>query len=793
VVVRAQVRNILIVAALLVMSAATGAQRPASPEPAQLPVRRVVLYKSGVGFFEHLGNVTGSGEIAIQFTSGQLNDALKSLTALDLDRGAVSAISYNSVAPIEQQLAALRLPLGTNPNSAGLYEALRGTRVDVRSRTGTIVGRILSVERRERTRSDGSSEPVDVLTVVADDGAVRHVTIDPDVTVRIDERDVRGDLGRYLSVIASGRSQDVRRMVISTSGAGTRRLLVSYISEVPVWKSTYRLVLPDAAADKPLLQGWAIVDNTVGEDWTNVELSLVAGAPQSFIQDISQPFYTRRPVVALPNSVQRTPQTHEATLQAGSGTVRGIARDSSGAVLPGVTVQLRDQQGTIVATTTTDSNGQYQLNGGGGSHSLTASLPGFRTVQMNIEIFPGASPQADLMMTVGGLQETISVTGDAPRVDTARGRGGIAGGVAGGVVGRMQAAAPPSFAPQEVRQARDESVAAASAQELGDLFEYKLKQPVTIRKNQSALVPILSSAVEAERVSTWRGTPGSGRPLRAVWLTNGTGLTLDGGSLSVIEANAFAGEGLVEPLKPGEKRLVSYGTDLAVTVDARLDQSSGRFTRVTAREGVMIAQQEERNQWVYRVRNEDTTPRTLIVEHPVRQGWTLAPTPVPAETTVSAARFRITVPAKGESTLTVSERRVLDSRYSLEQVDDRLITTITQRGIVPEALRQALQPVLDKRAELATAERALTDLNAQITAIGQDQARVRQNLQVLKGSAEEKTLVKRYTTELNQQEDRLAAIRQQLADATGRRDARRAELSQLIQQLAFVLDAPASS
>lgn len=787
---RAQVRYILIVAALLVLSASADAQRQVSPEPTQLPVRRVVLYKSGVGFFEHLGTVTGSGEIAIQFTSGQLNDALKSLTALDLDQGAISAISYNSVAPIEQQLAALRLPLGTNPSALGLYEALRGTRVEVHSRTGTMVGRILSVERHDRTGTNGS-EPVDVLTVVADDGAVRSVTLGPEVSVRIDERDVRGELGRYLSVIAAGRGQDVRRMVISTSGAGTRRLVVSYISEVPVWKSTYRLVLPDRAADTPLLQGWAIVDNTVGEDWTNVELSLVAGAPQSFIQEISQPFYTRRPVVALPNTVQRTPQTHESTLAAGGSAVRGTVRDASGAALPGVTVQLRDGSGNIVAGAITDSNGQYELPGGDGSYSVVALLPGFQTTQRNIAITSGSSAQADLTMSVGSLQEAVTVSGDTARANlrTAGGRGGVVGGVIGGL---PAPAAAPTAAPQEIRQALQDRVSAASAQELGDLFEYKLKAPVTIRKNQSALVPILSSTVEAERVSMWRGAPGNGRPLRAVWLTNGTGLTLDGGPLSIIEANAFAGEGLIEPLKPAEKRLVSYGTDLAVTVDARLDQSSGRFTRVTAREGVMIAQQEERNQWVYRVRNEDTTSRTLIVEHPVRPGWTLAPTPAPAEITVTAARFRVTVPAKGETTLTVSERRVLDTRYSLDQVDERLMTTITQRGILPDALRQALQPVLDKRAELAAAERELTDFNNQINAIGQDQARVRQNLQVLKGSAEEKALVKRYTTELNAQEDRLAAVRKQLADATLRRDARRAELSQLIQRLTFVLDAPAT-
>jgi hypothetical protein len=211
------------------------------------------------------------------------------------------------------------------------------------------------------------------------------------------------------------------------------------------------------------------------------------------------------------------------------------------------------------------------------------------------------------------------------------------------------------------------------------------------------------------------------------------------------------------------------------------------------RDGVMIAQQEERNQWVYRVRNEDTASRTLIAEHAIRPGWTLGPAPAAVETTTTAARYRVPVTAKGEATLTINERRVGDTRYSLDQVDDRLITTITQRGIVPEALRQALQPVLDTRAEVAAAEREVNGLNAQIAAIGQDQLRVRQNLQVLKGTAEEKALVKRYTGELNAQEDQLAMLQKQLADATIRRDARRNELAQLIQQLTFVLDAPAGA
>jgi hypothetical protein len=721
---------------LLALPAAPIAQQALTSEPTQLPVRRVVLYKSGVGFFEHLGTVTGSAEIAIQFTSGQLDDALNSLTALDLDRGAISAISYNSVAPIGQQLAALRLPLGDSPDTPQFYDALRGSRVDVRSRTGSVIGRLLGFERRQRTTGT-ASETIDVLTVVTDDGLVRHVTLGPDVAVRIVDRDVRTDLGRYLSVVASGKAQDVRRMLISATGTGSRRLLVSYISEVPIWKSTYRLVLPEKAGDKPLLQGWAVVDNTVGEDWTNVELSLVAGAPQSFVQKISQPYYTRRSVVPLPETAQRTPQTHEATLETKDGaTVTGAAPVGQG--------QARGGVGT--------GNGVGVGAGGG---------------------------------TGGGVYRAGVGNGVA---------GGVVGGVVGGLPSPPAAPAPPASALQERvivdrATALAQQSAAASAQELGDLFEYRLSQPVTIRKNQSALVPILTGTVDAERLSIWSGAPGSGRPLRAVWLTNATGFTLDGGSFSIIDGDAFAGEGLAQPMKPGEKRIISYGTDLAVMVDAKLDATSGRYSRVTARDGIVIATQEDRNRWVYRVRNEDNAARTLIIEHPVRAGWTLGASPAAAETTASVARYRLPVASKGEATLTIEERRGGETRYSIDQVDDRLIATFATRGVAPETLRRAMQPVFDKRAELAAADRRVNELTAQITSIAQDQERVRQNLQALKGSAEEKALVKRYTGELNAQEDRLMALRSDLTGATTERDTRRKELSQLVQQLSFTIEA----
>ncbi len=163
---------------------------------------------------------------------------------------------------------------------------------------------MLSIEEREvltgrdAPKPDGTDEQTSrgrigltQVSLVSDGGEVRLFDLTPATSVRVTEKEVNEEVGKYLGLVASTRDQDVRRMTISTAGDGERNLLVSYISEVPVWKSTYRIVIPKEG--KPLLQGWAIVDNTVGEDWKNVELSLVAGAPQSFVQELSQPYYTR--------------------------------------------------------------------------------------------------------------------------------------------------------------------------------------------------------------------------------------------------------------------------------------------------------------------------------------------------------------------------------------------------------------------------------------------------------------------------------------------------------------------
>ena len=308
-------------------------------------------------------------------------------------------------------------------------------------------------------------------------------------------------------------------------------------------------MLPAKAEKKPLLQGWAIVDNTVGEDWNDVELSLVAGAPHSFIQQLSEPFYGRRPVVPLPESVQLSPQTHAATLSGGNGRLSGTVTDPSGAVIAGASVKLMDENGLVVAQTTTDSSGNYSFSSlAPGNYRVQTERPGFKkNLMTQLNVAPGEN-QANARLDVGASTETVMITAEANSLNTMsagvgklsgvanRPHVGVGSGSGGGIGGgsfKVPPPPPPSVA--NLEEARAMGEAAASGQELGDLFEYKLKDKVTLKKNQSALVPIAQTEIEAEKVSLWSGTSGSGRPLRGLWLKNTSPLTFDGGSFSVLK------------------------------------------------------------------------------------------------------------------------------------------------------------------------------------------------------------------------------------------------------------------
>jgi hypothetical protein len=767
-----------------------------NPAAAKLPVRRVVLYKNGVGYFEHLGRVRGSQEVHVDFTSAQLNDVLKSLTVLDLSGGRITGVDYNSEAPLARRLATLRLALGEKPTTAEFLGALRGARLEVRHGNGpALTGKLLSVERKTRTGTNGTVE-TDEISLITDTGEVRSVDLSPSTSVRIAEKDLQVEVGRYLGLIASSRDQDVRRMTISTTGAGERNLYVSYISEVPIWKTTYRIVLPYKADKKPLLQGWAIVDNTIGEDWNDVELSLVAGAPHSFIQQLSEPLYGRRPVVPLSESVQLSPQTHAATLMRGNGQLSGAVTDSTGAVVPGALVRLLDEDTNVIAQTNTDSNGQYSLPGvSAGSYRLEVEHQGFnKQVISGLHVSPGEN-QLHPRLEVGSVATTVEVTANASTLNTSAAevaitvgkltgvanRPHVLGGVGSGSGGGMFA---PGARLSMLEQAREMNQAAASGQELGDLFEYKLKDRVTLKKNQSGLVPIAQTEIEAEKVSVWSGTAGSGRPLRGLWLKNTSPLTFDGGSFSVLENEVFAGEGLTDSIKPGERRLISYATDLGLLVEASKNGQPQHVIRVKIFKGVLTQVSELHERTLYIARSQDEAKRVLVIEHPARPDWNLGKGAAdPEEKAPGEYRFRMEVPPKAAASLPVEEVRTLSTTYELSNLADEQVALFVKQGTITREMAEALGKISAQKAVVAKLEEEMENRQKDIDRIVEDQGRLRENMKALRGSAEEKALLQRYTKQLDEQENQLEALRKKIQDTEAQRDQANDQWGKMIDDL----------
>jgi hypothetical protein len=805
-----------LVCVVVVLPLPSGAQQQVRPvslkAPAQeaapdtqapdLPVRRVVLYKNGVGYFEHIGRVRGNGDIHIDFTSGQLNDALASLTVLDLDGGRINGVSYNSAAPFDRRLGALRLPLDEQTTVSKFLDALRGSRLEVSSGADPVSGRLLSVERKTRT-AGGTTLEVDIISVVTDGGEIREVEVTPTTRVRLVDTGMHGEMNRYLSLLASEREQDLRRMTVATTGAGERQLFVSYISEVPVWKTTYRLVLSSETGKKPLLQGWAIVDNTVGEDWNNVNLSLVAGAPQSFIQQLSQPYYGRRATVPLPEEYQNAPQTHEARLL-GDAQIAGRVQDQAGEVIGSAQVRILDKAGREVRRTLSDDQGTYGFSDlPDGTYQLEFDAKGFKKLAMNnVKVLTGYSSEHDATLQVGNVSQTVVVSESVPLVETtnsaaAGGGGRGSGSGAGGLLKNETMMEMPlqgrnyeslvtlqSGAFKSLLQAG--SPAAAEGLDLDDLYQYKLKDRVTIRKNQSAMVPIVQSEIRAEKVSLWTGASNFGHPLRGVWLSNTTGATLDGGNFSVIDNEIFAGQGLLDPIKPDERRLLSFATDLGMQVRAGGSASPQRYTRVAIAHGVMVRTGEEREKRIYTIRNEDTAPRTLIIEHPIRPDWVLSKDTLrPEETSGTKYRFRVAMAAKQSTTLEINESHPVRTEVQLSDIDEDEVALLLKDGSITPEIEQALRKILGEGTQVENLKREANTRGGTISGIYEDQKRLRENLKSLKGTAEEKALTQRYTKQLSDQETQLEKLRQEKQDFEAKSADAQAQLDKMIEELAL--------
>lgn len=675
--------------------------RPSAEQ--SLPLRRVTLYSNGVAYFERRGTVTGRAEINLSFKQSQVDDVLKSLVVLDLGRGRVGAVSYNSSAPPSARLNEIPFSIEASTNGdatgglAGVLEQFQGARVAVTAANRSVTGAVLTIgERQVPTEKEKPPVKTHTLVITTESGELQSFDLNDVRAIKLLDEGARHDITQFAHASASARRRDAKTITVSSEGDGQREMVISYTVAAPIWKTTYRVVLDPEG--KPFFQGWAVVDNVSEEDWQDISLSLVSGAPVSFIQPIQNPLYRYRPIIPIPQDLSLNPQVYEAG-EIATGTGAGIG-------------------GGVGAGYGSGASG----NVGGGS----MRMGGGRAASPR----PSASPnQFNQTREFASADSAIAVTTPTTSISSA-----ITSGESG-------------------------VEAAATGGEVGELFEYRVEQPVTVRRDRSALIPILQTKMEGERVSVYNETARKDRPMHGVRLKNTSALTLEGGSLTVIDSDAYAGEALIERLKSNEQRFISFGLDLGALVTTKFKSDRRPVFLVRALKGVFEAHYHQTQKKTYTIINQTDRQRIVYIEHPYREGWKLSDdTQKPSSQTVNFYRFRVELKPRATVEMPVTETQAFMDTYQLANLTSRDVELFVTSNYIDAAMRAELEKLIELKLRIGKERSRIEALDKEASEIGDDQKRLRENIATLKNTNEAKQLVARYIAKAGEQETRLEEI-----------------------------------
>jgi hypothetical protein len=298
---------------------------------APLPIAHVVLFSSGVGYFQREGEVQGNSRIDLSFPTTDVNDLLKSMVLQDLGGGRVSAVSYDSHDPIEKTLKSYAINLTSNPTFGQILNQARGEKVETvlqqtqGAQPGTITGVILGVEKKREAVGKEVLES-EMLNLWCAEG-LRSVRLSDVQRLRFLNPVMDSEVKKALETLALSHDTQKKTVSLNFSGEGRRTVKVGYVVENPIWKTSYRLVLDKKG--KPFLQGWAMVENTQDEDWNNVRMGLISGRPISFQMDLYQPLYVKRPVVEPELFASLRPPTYSGAMEKRAGQLKQLREEAT--------------------------------------------------------------------------------------------------------------------------------------------------------------------------------------------------------------------------------------------------------------------------------------------------------------------------------------------------------------------------------------------------------------------------------------------------------------------------------
>jgi hypothetical protein len=677
-------------------------------EPPTLPLRRLRLYETGVGYFERRGNVGSSrpddDTLALPLPSSHLDDALKSLVVLEATAGVrIQGVEFDSSVSEGMARAMAGLPTESEEplDYRDLLESLKGSRVQVQTSDGRIRGRFVDIEGpfyleaapRGPTRGESDpggseaeaeapprGEPHYTIILLDDDDAVRRIKTDRVEAIRVLDEDAAARLDVAATALSDQTARQTSRLEVQVSAPG--RLGLGYIAESPVWRTTYRVVI-GSEAGKGQLQAWALVHNDTDEDWDSVSVELANGRPASFLHPLAAPRYAARELVAPPEELGTVPQLANRTADSLWGDGYGDTYGAGGFGLTGTG------------------------RGGGGTGEGTIGLG-------NVGII---------------------------------GKGGGGGyGIGGEALGDLA------------------ELAQADGSESGALFLYRVVDPIDLRAHHSALVPIVQQPIEVESI-TFFG-PDAYDGLSAARVVNTTSQTLPPGVVSFFADGGFVGESVLDRLKPKERRFVAYGSELDVELERERETLGEQVSWLEWRvESASIVERyvleseirlhlENRSGRARRVYVALDVPRhaELHADEGIELDFDLA-----TDTPLVAAWVE---PGAGADHELRAKSAQVRGHHDL---DPASLAALRERPGVPAAQRQILATAIEHARRQHERLDAADRNDAEVDALQADLARLREDLAAL-GQARVRSRARNsLTRDLLKKEDRIDALRAQTA------------------------------
>jgi hypothetical protein len=680
----------------------TAVKSPSSPN---LPIAQAVLFSSGVGFFQREGQIEGNQRIDLSFPVQDINDLLKSMVLQDLGGGHISAVSYESRDPIDKTLKSFAINLTSNPGYGQILNQARGEKVEVVSQ---------STSNTQAGTLTGTILGVEPKEEAVGKDKLVHVEM-LNLWCAEGMRSVKlADVTRvrFLNPIMENEvrralevlslSHDTQKKAVSLVFRGEGKRQVKVSYVVENPIWKTSYRLVLGEKGKPYLQGWAVVENPSDEDWNNVRMALVSGRPISFQMDLYQPLYVPRPVVEPELFASLRPQTYNEALEEREKAAKAPE-------MPRAAVQER-----------------MKRLGDDKDMADTAR----RSLQPAMRAGLGASA----------------------------GRGaGVGGGmIAGGEVSRT-----------ELGLVTDHSAvaSAATAANLGDFFQYVIDHPVSLPRQKSAMLPIVSTDVEAAKVSIYNEHTLAKHPLLGLRLKNTTGVHLMQGPITVFENNTYAGDSRIMDLHKGEERLISFAVDLGTEVEPVVKHDPDRYTLVKIIKGIVQTTAKIREIKTYNVKNRAEQDRTVLIEHPFRPDFKLVSKEQPKERARDVYRFEIPVAAGKSAKQEVIEERDLVNQIAVTNLDDNTMKVIFNSTVTSKSVIEALKKSQDMKSKMGETQRELAHARQQLADIERDQTRIRANLKDTPATA---AAYKKYLEKLDAQEgeiDKLTAKIKELQEA----------------------------